>query len=141
MANKENVTKWVQALRSGEYEQTDGVLCRRTIGDKYAFCCLGVASEVAIANGVELIRLSDDDEREQPYQWHDADSEPDNPIVVDSVGENELPWPVQEWLGILSGNPVLDQSGLDCISANDERKYTFTEIADLVEARYLKEGQ
>lgn len=139
--NRENVAKWVQALRSGEYEQATEVLCTRTIGDKHAFCCLGVASEVAIANGVELIRLTNDDVREQPYQWHDADSEPDKPIVVDSVGENELPWPVQEWLGIGSGNPELDDSGTRAIEFNDELKCTFAEIADLIEAKYLTEGK
>lgn len=136
--NRENVTKWVQALRSGEYEQTTGMLCNRDSRGEYAFCCLGVASEVAIASGVEVVRLHIEDAREQLYQWHDADSEPDNPIVVDSDGENELPWPVQQWLGILSGNPMLDRSGLSCIVANDERKYTFAEIADMVEDYYLE---
>ncbi len=34
--------KWVAALRSGEYEQTQGQLREETIGGKTSFCCLGV---------------------------------------------------------------------------------------------------
>lgn len=47
-----NVKKWVRALESGKYEQTIGELAS-TDGD---FCCLGVACEVAIKNGVKLTK-------------------------------------------------------------------------------------
>lgn len=42
MSWKENRKKWVDALRSGEYEQGRGFLCKE---EKY--CCLGVLCEVA----------------------------------------------------------------------------------------------
>jgi hypothetical protein len=38
MANKENMRKWIEALRSGKYAQTTGSL-RRDNG----YCCLGIA--------------------------------------------------------------------------------------------------
>ncbi len=38
--------KWVEALRSGRYEQTTGVLC-----DGSAMCCLGVLCDVVDPDG------------------------------------------------------------------------------------------
>lgn len=35
----------VEALESGKYKQTNGVLCERD-GKKYSYCCLGVACRV-----------------------------------------------------------------------------------------------
>ena len=37
----EDKTKWLEALRSGEYEQVAGTLCNGT-----GYCCLGVLEEV-----------------------------------------------------------------------------------------------
>ena len=34
--------KWLKALRSGEYVQTRGILCRIDHKGDHAFCCLGV---------------------------------------------------------------------------------------------------
>lgn len=36
---------WLEALRSGEYKQTDGTLCKK-IGDRYEYCVLGVAAKI-----------------------------------------------------------------------------------------------
>lgn len=44
--NKQLVTEWIHALRSGEYKQTRGVL-----RDKTGYCCLGVLADVAIKIG------------------------------------------------------------------------------------------
>lgn len=46
--NKENLRKWVRALRSGAYEQGKGYM-RSNEG----YCCLGVAMDIAFANGVK----------------------------------------------------------------------------------------
>lgn len=40
--NKDNVRKWVAALRSGKYEQTTSFLY-----DNGRYCCLGVLCEIA----------------------------------------------------------------------------------------------
>lgn len=42
MNNQELLKAWVAALRSGQYEQTQGVLC-----DGKGYCCLGVLELVA----------------------------------------------------------------------------------------------
>lgn len=47
MPNKANLRRWVKALRSGQYEQ--GKSYMRT---ENKYCCLGVAMDLAIANGV-----------------------------------------------------------------------------------------
>lgn len=44
-----NAQKWVDALRSGKYKQG-----RYSLNKNGKFCCLGVACEVAAANGVPL---------------------------------------------------------------------------------------
>lgn len=43
-------TKWVAALRSGEYEQGRNYLCNDHSGD-YTFCCLGVLCDLINPNG------------------------------------------------------------------------------------------
>ncbi len=49
MPNKANLRRWVRALRSGAYQQGSSYM--RTADNKY--CCLGVAMDLAIANGVQ----------------------------------------------------------------------------------------
>ncbi len=39
-------TKWLKALRSGEFQQEYGQLRTRTFANDNAYCCLGVACEV-----------------------------------------------------------------------------------------------
>ena len=52
MLNK-NAKKWVKALRSGKFKQT-----KRTLGiPDGKFCCLGVACELAIKDGVRLKKV------------------------------------------------------------------------------------
>lgn len=44
----EFIEKWLEALESGEYKQTTGVLRREGDGnEEFRYCCLGVACEVA----------------------------------------------------------------------------------------------
>lgn len=52
MTAKQLKVAWVKALRSGKYEQTNGVLhasCENDQGrDQHAYCCLGVLCKVAV---------------------------------------------------------------------------------------------
>lgn len=68
----DNVRKWVEALRSGEYGQTRGQLAKG-LGNERAYCCLGVACRLYRA--------------EHPsFRYR---------------GENgDLPQRVQDWLGL-----------------------------------------
>ena len=112
MANKENIKLWVEALRSGEYEQGVGALHE---GD--AFCCLGVACEVYQKQvgglGVEM-----------PYRnTYEYDGE-----------TGELPGLLIDWLE-LNSDPKI--GGKTAIRLNDEDRLSFDEIADAIEKEYL----
>ncbi len=53
--------EWITALRSGEYKQVSGALCKLNgDGSVKGHCCLGVACEVAIKNGLD-VDVSEDD--------------------------------------------------------------------------------
>lgn len=103
---KANRRKWVEALRSGEYEQTSEAL-RRTDG---SMCCLGVLSELAGCefrpdpNSLGTLKTS--------RQYHVADAK-----AMSFVG-----------LATCFGGP-----GTDLALMNDQGK-TFSEIADIIES-------
>lgn len=128
MPNKENIRLWVDALRSGEYEQTSHKLAKRDylgdgkFGDKIKYCCLGVVCEVAIKNGVEVDR-----------------KEVGGHIQFDNHGAM-LPRSVAVWLGfeaIEHGDPVISVDGIRATTANDTHGWTFERIAEALEERYL----
>jgi len=120
--NKVNMQRWVDALRSGKFEQVTGAL---NIGGK--FCCLGVACELAMADGVGL------------------DVERYGERVIYSGYDTVLPPAVQAWLGVTYQNPyVMVPEGIDAAGqrymlswCNDTLKLSFNMIADLIEQEYL----
>lgn len=58
MKRAEFITKWIEALTSGEYKQTKGALeIREDAGSSY--CCLGVACVVATKNHVRNIDIGE----------------------------------------------------------------------------------
>ena len=111
----ENAMKWIEALRSGEYSQTE-----RTLSDKDGFCCLGVACKV-------------------------YENETGNKLFVNEFGnfiEETLIRDykcVREWLGLSSHDGEFHQSTggrIYLTELNDEGK-SFNEIADLIESEPL----
>lgn len=87
--NVENVKKWVDALRSGKYEQGYGALRGR---DGVGFCCLAVACDVS---GVGEWRHGDDG---RLRFWTDED-----------YGRGtDLPPAVLAWLGLSIARDVDD---------------------------------
>lgn len=131
--NTENMQKFVDALRSGNYVQGQNALERMDASGKMTNCCLGVACRVAIANGLAL-----------------------EVIRKEGVGATHfdeetafLPKRVKDWLGVETGNPVLkafdpdtmvEGVDLDILTAtflNDTHNYTFSQIADAFERTYL----
>lgn len=58
MMDPEKKKAWVDALRSGEYVQGRGVLCKADTG---AMCCLGVAADVLLDTNWHLMKDPDDD--------------------------------------------------------------------------------
>lgn len=123
MANKENILKWVEALESGEYPQTQGTL--QKLG---RFCCLGVACEVAMENGVPL------------------ECEYDGDGVVTYDGRDDiLPELVVEWLDLYSNDPgvfvTIDGSSfpVPLVGLNDDYDWDFAHIAQAIRENFLEE--
>lgn len=52
--SKRGLDLWTEALESGEYKQGEGYLRKRNPDGEETFCCLGVACEVAIKDGLDL---------------------------------------------------------------------------------------
>ena len=105
--NRENIQKWVDALRSGEYEQGKGNL--KTADGK--FCCLGVACEIS-----EL------------GEWNGR-------YYLDA--SNFLPPEVQGWLGLSSSPQIVGVADGSAWYLNDHRGWSFDQIADAIERTYL----
>lgn len=72
----------VEALRSGRFKQTVNALCRVDVGH----CCLGVACEVAIEDGLELERFQIEGD----------------PLVSFGGLTGSLPKSVRDWYGFRS---------------------------------------
>lgn len=115
---------WVDALRSGDYEQGTGAL--RSSRDK--FCCLGVLSDVAAKAGVIPPPVLSTAGYDYSY---------DGNIV--GLGLN-----VQAWAGLDDWNPVIDpgmfeypdgedRSQATAWAANDHLGWSFDRIADAIE--------
>lgn len=126
--NKDNLRKWVADLRSGKFKQGKGGLRIRPTSDTVQHCCLGVACETAIANGVPLrIKVRGYDDAfvsEDGEEWSGA-----------------LPPVVQEWLGIDSDNITWGPLNSDtmpnnAIGANDSYNWSFEKIADKLEEHF-----
>lgn len=99
--NKQNVRKWVEALRSGNFKQATGQLC-----NDGAYCCLGVACTIANVsiNGehfnsvlpdavMEWLGVEDSDPEigeRRATQWNDSEAKT-FPEIADLIEK--------EWLG------------------------------------------
>lgn len=121
--NKEVKQKWIDALRSGEYAQTVGVLKEKFSNGKDAFCCLGVLCDLyAKETSAEWIY----NRRLGRYSFLE---------MVDLP-----PRDVEKWANIDSDEEFVhkDEQGLVISSNtlydfNDLHGLTFEEIADIVE--------
>ena len=107
--NPEIKAKWIAALRSGEYKQTQGVL-----RDRKGYCCLGV-----------LCKIYAD---ERGMRWDNRKLSVDDP--GDPCGKVPSAQ-ICEWAGLPMPNPKID-GGTTLAEENDEGK-TFAEIADIIE--------
>lgn len=117
---KKHVRAWVEALRTGGYRKTRGVLKSRG-----CYCCLGVACEVYKAS------TGKGGWRRGLFGALEFDGE-----------DKTLPLSVSGWLGLEEYDPLLAgaHEGDDLVSAtcaNDTKRWTFRKIADAIEARYL----
>lgn len=129
--NHDRVRMLVEALRSDRFEQGHGKLVRVfDLGDgvrQERYCCLGVACVLAVENGVDVeVR--------------------DSGVTVTFDGQiGYMPRSVSAWYGFGGAfehrNPSVDLGNgyVHSLAAMNDRSYTFTEIADAIEATYLTE--
>lgn len=140
--NKERIQLWVDALRSGKYKQGQFRLC---VDDKY--CCLGVMCEVAIDGGVNITKENT------------VDAGLGCEVTTYNGKAALLPPDVFRWFGLYDSSPEVtvkpghgikelngsfdeyEANGWDypLTDLNDDLCATFEQIADLIEAEWLKE--
>lgn len=131
--NKKHMLQWIEALESGEYEQTDSQLirikCAKEGEYKALYCCLGVCCVTAGLTPTP------------------------NPMLEGGWGflgrDDVLPTYVSDWLGISEEDPKLfvphlegeyDGCVLQEVAAathlNDEIGFTFKQIAEALRRTY-----
>lgn len=160
---QEIVDRWITKLRSGEYNQTNGFLGSTVERpDRPAgYCCLGVLCEIAVEDGI-LTRQSFDtgsvaygDEEEfntADYQqsflpastvaWLGRET-PDEGSRVDVTNIYFDVTDVQERLDMQDITSYDRFQGRIVVSAstlNDHHKFTFNDIADLLEGGKMVEN-
>ena len=108
--NPDIKTKWVAALRSGQYKQIGGELCNET-----GFCCLGVLCEISkLETGFGI---------------------PDN--LDETHGDDHLGKTVMEWSGLIHscGDTVVIRGTNLLLASHNDGGRTFKEIATAIEAQ------
>lgn len=129
--NPEIKAQWVAALRSGEYQQTTGVLAKETSDGSLEYCCLGVLCDLAVKAGKPI-----------SVDTHYSTSEQSDVQTYDG-SMTVPPIYVQEWANLPDGNPTVPwssngRSGVMLAELNDGADYglprhTFEQIADIIE--------
>ncbi len=99
---------WTTALRSGKYPQGIGRL-----NSNNRFCCLGVLCELAVE-----AKVCEKEEYRSAYATYSGHG-------------GLLPKSVEEWAGLTASTPTIDEVTLTYY--NDSLKFTFNQIADLIE--------
>jgi hypothetical protein len=114
--NPEIKRRWIEALRSGEYEQ--GTYSLRSMkGDKVTYCCLGVLCDLYA--------------KEKGTKWYMLSNE----YFTFMSLRSELPQKVMKWAGIKRYDGEFSyKNGKDTslMGLNDDGK-SFKQIADVIE--------
>lgn len=131
--------RWVNALRSGQFKQGRSRLTTPTVDGRERYCCLGVLCEIAVQDGV--------------VERTDVHGE----VYYGNLGDRSstaLPSAVLRWaeMGDRYTDPYRTQEKYPCTDAtpdykatlvdlNDDRRYTFAQIADVIERDFIKAGR
>jgi hypothetical protein len=100
----------------------------RTLNRDDRFCCLGVACEVAIANGVPLNKQKKEFGTLLPNPLS-----PNDECTLYNTRYGDLPAAVRVWLGFKKGQNFVEFHDA-LITANDVDGCTFKQIAKIIEA-------
>jgi len=90
---QEILKEWIDALRSGDYQQGEGQLCAYDEDEDEFFCCLGVLCEIAARHGVPVNKT---------ISHNDG-----NPVVLYDDKKDFLPEVVRVWAGLDHENPSI----------------------------------
>lgn len=141
--NPEIKERWLTALRSGKYKQTDGYLNIQRNNPEAVpegnlrgngYCCLGVLCELAVADGVIKKRHSPEGDF---FEYG-------NPEAND-WDYSVLPLSVKDWAGLTDTNPYINDTFIDedsdsdypdnwiPISEPNDNGSNFEEIAQMIE--------
>jgi hypothetical protein len=118
-----NAQKWVDALRSGEFEQAKGALYKNG-----GYCCLGVACEVALRDGLDL--------EVEEFSLPTENGLSNHKTYAGS--ESLLPAEVMRWLGLRPSVPPniplpTPARELQSLVYLNDKGWSLEEIADLIE--------
>jgi hypothetical protein len=122
------VQLWVDALRSGEYRQAEGWL-ETPVDGGTGNCCLGVAQHVALKNGwvpnetEEMLDWGQSCMNVGAAMWFGFDDMSVDPQLVEVYVHGEYEDLVME--------------PLFCVAANDDHHWSFDQIAQALEDRYV----
>lgn len=126
--NKAAIREWVEALESGEYQQTTGTLAEYRPDDTLGYCCLGVACDTF----KDRLGLEVEERQEEGVRF----------LAFNNTSER-LPMEVYKFLGLASSNPVVLSDDGPCALSylNDKYGLTFEEIAAILRANFLGEEE
>ena len=116
--NEDIKKKWLEALRSGKYQQGTGFLQKEG-----RYCCLGVLCDL----------FAEDDDCDG--EWVQAATGAMKFKPSGDPGRHDfLPVPVSEWADLEHGpyDPIIGE-GDDTLSQLNDHGKTFKEIADVIE--------
>jgi hypothetical protein len=115
---------WIEALLSEEYDQGQNWLCQENDDGSKSWCCLGVLTDLAIKNGVDV-----DVER----------ASDDSCIFVFDNKMEYLPQKVMEWAGIETNigeysfpNYEFDDNSNCTLAEDNDSGLNFEELAEII---------
>lgn len=133
---KENMIKWIAALRSGEWHQANAALMER-VNNQEAFCCLGVACRIAGCVPAH--------EKDSKYiSEANGDHLSMNLISPEGITMSGMPHAsyFQLEFGFDHGMFVVedgDKMPYSLPSLNDYARFTFSQIADVLESAFVNQ--
>jgi|ERR1043166_3191656 hypothetical protein len=124
--NKRVKTRWLKALRSGQYKQGIGRL--KTLNDPDEFCCLGVLCDIALHSTKEGKKFVYEEEATPTVVAYVDDSSGTRKLF-------DLPPAVAKWAGLDQVDPQVTLSNGDSqhLSWVNDKGFTFEHIADMIE--------
>jgi hypothetical protein len=115
--------KWIEALRSGQYNQGKNALKKETI-QGVEHCCLGVLCELAIKDGVEI-----------DVHQSTCTLAP-NGAVSFNESHDFLPTVVQDWAELHTESIYVRKESEEIgVHMLNDTGHSFAQIADLIEAQ------